>query len=67
MTGRRFTGLVLAVSALSALAVALIVDGAEAGVVSLEATGGLIGIGALLGVGALARIVVVTERAGRDR
>lgn len=39
MTGRRFTGLVLAVSALSALAVALIVDGAEAGVVSLEATG----------------------------
>ena len=67
MTGRRFTGLVVAVSALSALAVALIVDGARGGAVALEAAGGLIGIGALLGVAALARIVVVTEHARRRR
>ncbi len=66
MTGRRFTGLVLAVSALSALAVALIVDGAQRGVVALEASGGLIGLVVLLGVAVLARIVVVMERRARS-
>jgi hypothetical protein len=67
VTGRRFTTVVVAVSALSALAVALIVDGARGGTVALEISGGFIGLVALLGLAALARVVVVTEQARRGR
>lgn len=67
MTGRRFTTLVVAVSALSALAVALIVEGAQGDTVGLEISGGLVGLVALLGLAALARIVVVAEQARRGR
>jgi hypothetical protein len=55
VTGRRFTGLLLGVSALAALAVTLLVDGLRGGLV------------ALVGVAALARILVVTEQARRGR
>jgi hypothetical protein len=67
VTGRRFTGLLLGVSALAALAVTLLVDGVRGGIVALEAAGGLIGLVALLGVAALARILVATEQARRGR
>src|SRR5215218_3927768 len=67
VTGGRFTSLLLGVSALAALAVALIAEGADGGRGALEATGGLIGVVALLGVAALARIVVFSERARRQR
>jgi len=67
VTGQRFTTLVVAASALSALAVALIVEGAQGDTVGLEISGGLVGLLALLGVVALARVVFVAEQARRRR
>lgn len=64
---RRFTAAVLLVSALAALAVALLDRGIGAGEVALEASGALIAVVAGLGLIVLARVVVITERDRRRR